>query len=274
MAWPALRHHTPLLYSRGSTTRVSSIVCGHKSVKTEPGLASVLSYRHFTSLLRRPPTFSCTQRNFIASRPPENARLLQRIWTVPNALSLARIAMAPVLSYLVVTERPVAAVFLLAACGVSDFFDGWIARRFRQQSALGSALDPLGDKLLVGTLAVSLYSTGQLPGWLLLLILGRDTSLLGVSVVTRWKSLGEQTTLKRFLDPSVATAVVRPTWISKTNTALQLLLLGLTLGDPVLGTQMVHQYLPPLQSVVAGTTIASALDYLLNYKKSIRYIRK
>lgn len=274
MVWPSLCHHSAVLCSGRSVTSVFSILRRHKSLRTNFTLASVPSCRQFIGPLPRSPVLSCTQRNFITSQTSEDVKLLQRIWTVPNALSLARITMTPALGYLVITERPLAAVFLLAACGVSDFFDGWIARRFHQQSALGSALDPLGDKLLVGTLSASLYTTGQLPGWLILLILGRDISLLGASMVTRWRSLGEQVTFKRFLDPSVATAVVRPTWISKTNTALQLLLLGLTLGDPVLGTHVIHQYLASLQWVVAGTTVASALDYIVNYRRSIKYIKK
>lgn len=182
--------------------------------------------------------------------------------------------MTPVLGGLVVTERPLAAIFLLAACGVSDFLDGWIARRFRQHSALGSVLDPLGDKLLVGALGVALYHTGQLPGWLLLLMLGRDLSLMAMAAATRWSSLRGRATLWRFFDPAIATAVVRPTWISKINTALQFLLLGLTLGAPVLSIQAVHQALLPLQWAVAGTTATSALDYLINYRRSVKYISK
>lgn len=201
---------------------------------------------------------------------------LQRIWTIPNILSTSRIAMAPLLGYLVGSGQTKAAICLLAACGASDLVDGWVARRFGQQSALGSILDPLGDKLLVGTLTVSLWWTGQLPWWLLVLIVGRDAALLALAIVTRCKSLtssGSAISWSRFFDPSILTPVITPTMISKVNTALQLLLLGLTLCDPLMDWPLLHNLLPSLEYIVGGTTAASAIVYFLNYKKSVRFLR-
>src|SRR4051794_16749118 len=63
---------------------------------------------------------------------------LQRIWTIPNAISASRIIMTPLIGHAVLTDRPATAMSLFVVSAVSDFADGYFARRFNQQSALGS----------------------------------------------------------------------------------------------------------------------------------------
>ena len=75
------------------------------------------------------------------------------IWTIPNILTIGRLAAAPFIALVfVIVERPIAdniaiALFLIAA--VTDFLDGWLARRFNQVSELGKMLDPIADKVMV-----------------------------------------------------------------------------------------------------------------------------
>ena len=82
--------------------------------------------------------------------------LFKGCWTIPNLLSFIRILLIPVFAYLYYNDMKVEAVLVLAASGLSDMFDGKIARRFNQVSALGKILDPVADKLTQLTIAVML----------------------------------------------------------------------------------------------------------------------
>lgn len=82
--------------------------------------------------------------------------LFKGCWTIPNLLSFIRILLIPVFAYLYYNDMKVEAVAVLAASGLSDMFDGKIARRFNQISALGKILDPIADKLTQITIAVML----------------------------------------------------------------------------------------------------------------------
>ena len=79
--------------------------------------------------------------------------------TVPNFLSFLRILMVPVFAVLFMKEHYLAAVIVLALSGLTDFFDGKIARRFNQISSLGKILDPLADKLTQITIAIVFFIT-------------------------------------------------------------------------------------------------------------------
>lgn len=83
--------------------------------------------------------------------------LFKNCWTIPNLLSFLRIVIVPVFAYLFIIEEYGWAVFTLVLSGLSDFFDGKIARKFNQISALGKILDPVADKLTQITLAVLLF---------------------------------------------------------------------------------------------------------------------
>ena len=83
--------------------------------------------------------------------------LFKGCWTIPNLLSFLRIVIVPVFAYFFMQGQYGWAVFMLVLSGLSDFFDGKIARRFNQISALGKILDPVADKLTQITLAVLLF---------------------------------------------------------------------------------------------------------------------
>lgn len=99
--------------------------------------------------------------------------LSERIFTVPNALSLFRLFMVPVVVLLLLgrADLTAAAVFLLAA--VTDFLDGRLARR-AGPTRLGRILDPLADRLMLSSVAVVLAVRGLLPIWAVAILVGRD----------------------------------------------------------------------------------------------------
>ncbi|MBQ7638353.1 MAG: CDP-alcohol phosphatidyltransferase family protein [Clostridia bacterium] len=89
----------------------------------------------------------------------KNEGLFSNVWTVPNLLSFIRILLIPVFAFLFCKGQLLWAVVVLALSGLSDLFDGKIARRFNQVSELGKLLDPIADKLTQGTIAILLFIT-------------------------------------------------------------------------------------------------------------------
>jgi cardiolipin synthase len=115
----------------------------------------------------------------------------QRVLTVPNAISLARLAGVPVFVWLVLGLRSQAgdwwAVGLLAAAGVSDWLDGKIARAWNQQSRLGEMLDPVADRLYIVATVTALAIRMIIPWWLVGVLASRELAL-GVVLVVLWRA--------------------------------------------------------------------------------------
>jgi len=108
---------------------------------------------------------------------------LDRVWTLPNAISFARIVLLGAFCWLLFgPDERIAATLVLMFVGVTDFLDGYIARRFNQVSTLGKVLDPVADRvvLVTGVLAIEIY--GAVPVWLAAVVLGREL-LVSVAVV-------------------------------------------------------------------------------------------
>ncbi len=99
------------------------------------------------------------------------------MWNLPNLLTLFRILLVPLLVVVLLTEFEGSAfiglgVFLLAA--LTDFLDGFIARRRRQVTNLGKLLDPAADKILTSAAFISLVELGLAPAWMVVIIVARE----------------------------------------------------------------------------------------------------
>lgn len=129
---------------------------------------------------------------------------------VPNALTLARVAVVPAVVALLFVPGEMArwaalALFLVAS--ITDYFDGWIARKFNVQSRFGTMLDPIADKLLVAAVLIMMIARGVVTGVdiiAILLILGREILISGlreflagdkitmpVSALAKWKTAAQ-----------------------------------------------------------------------------------
>ena len=114
-----------------------------------------------------------------------------RIWTVPNLLSAARLAGVPLFLYWVLgTHQDGRAILLLIAAGASDYFDGKIARKFGQFSRLGQLLDPAADRLYILATLLALVSRHGLPLWWALALIGRDVVLAATLPLLRRHGYG------------------------------------------------------------------------------------
>lgn len=197
----------------------------------------------------------------------------ENVATIPNLLCIGRIALSPYLGYVIVQSDFSLAMGMLVVAGLTDLADGFIARNWPSQaSRLGSFLDPMADKILVGSLVISMSYVELLPLWLTGMILFRDVFLIGAGFVIRYISLPQPRTLSRYFDVTHATAQLAPTFVSKVNTAVQLAAVATTLGAPI-WNYVDHPYLQALWYLTGFTTVAAALSYIIN-KDTYKILKK
>lgn len=109
-----------------------------------------------------------------------------RVWTLPNLLSLVRLAGVPVFLWLVLgPEADGWALTLLMVSGVTDFLDGYLARRLGQTSTLGQILDPVADRLYILAVVVGLAMRDVIPWWAAVSLPLRDVLLWGLVPLLR-----------------------------------------------------------------------------------------
>ena len=106
-----------------------------------------------------------------------------RIFTIPNALSLIRLALVPVFLVLVILGYDRLALLTLVVSSVTDYLDGVLARRLNQVTRLGQLLDPAADRLFIFATVIGLAIRGIVPWWLVAIIVGRDVVLLVLGIV-------------------------------------------------------------------------------------------
>ena len=109
-----------------------------------------------------------------------------RVWTVPNMLSMLRLVGVPLFLWLLLGPQADGwAIIVLALAGISDWADGKIARALDQGSRLGTLLDPAADRLYIVATLVALALRDIVPLWLVAVLVGREVVLAGVLVVLR-----------------------------------------------------------------------------------------
>ena len=174
------------------------------------------------------------------------------VLNLPNALTWFRIVAIPlvvVVFYLPVDWARPAAGLLFALAGITDYFDGYLARRLNQTSRFGAFLDPVADKLIVSTALVLLVQADpRIPLAVVAgIIIGREIT---VSALREWMSeIG-------------ARSRVAVTFFGKWKTTLQIIGIGLMLyRDPIFGLE-VYPIGVALLFVAAALTVWSMLDYL------------
>jgi cardiolipin synthase (CMP-forming) len=135
--------------------------------------------------------------------------------TFPNLITIGRILLVPLTIWLLISEEFGLAFFVFVVAGISDGVDGYLARAFKSQTKLGAYLDPIADKALLVSVYAALGIIKVLPSWLVLLVITRDVLIVG-GVILAW-----------LIDQPLA---MKPLWISKLNTVVQIVFVGLVLG--------------------------------------------
>jgi cardiolipin synthase len=108
----------------------------------------------------------------------KNGFLNGEVVNIPNLLSFLRIALVPVFLWLLLDELFLAAIAVLAFAGLTDFLDGYLARKLNQTTKLGKMLDPVADRLYIFATLLALSATGYVPWWLSGLVILRDVLML------------------------------------------------------------------------------------------------
>jgi cardiolipin synthase len=169
--------------------------------------------------------------------------------TVPNILTIGRILLTPAFVLAFLDERYGLAWLIFAIAGVSDGLDGFLAKKLDQRTRLGAMLDPLADKALLVTAFVCLAWRGLAPTWLAVLVVSRDTIIVGGLAVLRFAGVAVE-------------EHIRPVPASKLNTLCQIFLVFLLLTDRTLGLGL--SVLPGLLTVLVATlTAVSCIQYVV-----------
>ncbi|XP_078129001.1 cardiolipin synthase (CMP-forming) [Sander vitreus] len=223
-----------------------------------------------------PDTSPAADRNEASPVPGEGLfkfkELYENPWTIPNFLCVCRILLAPYLGHLIIQQHFHLSLALFTLAGATDLLDGYIARTWpSQKSALGSALDPLADKILISILYVSLTYAELIPALLTALVISRDIGLIAAVFWVRYKTVPPPVTLSKFFNPCYTTAQLKPTLFSKVNTAIQLLLVASSLAAPVF-QYTDHILLQGLWYVTAVTTAASGYSYWHYGRKTVQVL--
>ncbi|WP_051049419.1 CDP-alcohol phosphatidyltransferase family protein [Nocardiopsis kunsanensis] len=124
--------------------------------------------------------------SFTAGGDVGDPAVSDRIWTVPNILSMLRLLGVPLFLWLVLVPRAdVLALAVLALAGLSDWLDGKIARAWNQATKLGQILDPLADRLYIFAALLGLVVRGIVPWWLMAILVLRDVLIIGALPLLR-----------------------------------------------------------------------------------------
>lgn len=168
---------------------------------------------------------------------------------LPNLITISRILAVPLIVWLIISGELALAFLVLLAAGISDAADGFIAKRFDMATNLGAYLDPLADKVMLVSIYVALGVLEIFEAWLVILVVSRDILIVG-GLLLAW-----------FLDRPMD---IKPVFVSKANTAGQIVLASVALGLPSIGQD--GTFTIQLGSVaIAILTVASGGVYLRDW---------
>lgn len=165
---------------------------------------------------------------------------------LPNLITALRFVLIPVLALLLVEQRYVPAFAVFVVSAISDFADGYLARRWGVRTRFGAIADPLADKLTMLTVTLVLAAQALVPLWLAAAIVMRDLVIVAGAVAFH------------FL---VGRVEMAPTWLSKLNTVLEFGVLSALLADAAQAIE-VTAWLPPLFVFVTATIVGSGVQYV------------
>ena len=186
---------------------------------------------------------------------PPRENVSTEIWNLPNSLTLLRIFLVPFLVVVLLTkfsgrEYIGLAIFLVAA--VTDFFDGWLARRQGKITRLGTLLDPIADKLLMSAAFIALVEMDptHVPAWMVVIIIGREFAVSGLRSIAAQQGV------------TIAASQLGKWKMIAQVVAISLLILGYELGELRLtGTIALW--------AVMLFALASGVDYFIKFARGV-----
>ena len=185
---------------------------------------------------------------------------MSSIITLPNLLTFLRMALIPVFASLLFYGYAAWALVVFLAAGISDGVDGFLARRFHQETELGTIIDPIADKLLMTTAFIGLTLPNVMqpvrhlpvPFWVTAAVIGRDVLILTVAA-----AINIMTGFRGF----------KPSWLGKLSTFVQVVAVTLILVAAVFEYSF---YLPTTYFIVVLLAAASGLHYIFHVARLMK----
>src|SRR5438067_2315064 len=198
------------------------------------------------------PPMSVTDGTALRAVPtPQRENVRNEIWNLPNSLTLLRIFLVPLLVVVLLTKYSDflgLAIFLVAA--VTDYFDGYFARRMNKTTRLSALLDPIADKLLMSAAFISLVELGLAKAWMIVIIIGREFAVSGLRSIAAQQGV-----------TIAASPLGKGKTISQTI-AIALLILGYELGQ--------FRFLGEVALwIVMIFALGSGVDYFIKFSRSV-----
>jgi len=189
----------------------------------------------------------------LLTKTPPREDVSTEIFNLPNSLTLLRIFLVPFLVVVLLTkfygrEYVGLAIFLIAA--ITDFFDGYFARRYNRMTRLGALLDPIADKLLMSAAFISLVELGLARAWIIVIIIGREFAVSGLRSIAAQQGV------------TIAASPLGKGKMISQVIAISLLILGYQLGEFLfVGTVALW--------IVMLFALASGVDYFIKFSHAI-----
>lgn len=177
---------------------------------------------------------------------------------IPNVLTVLRLALAPVILWLILRHSDQAAIAVLATSAATDFLDGVLARRWNQRTRFGAVADPLADKLTMAVVVLALATQGSLPAWLAAAVVLRDAVILAGALAYQLR---------------IGTLDIQPSAVSKLNTALVFVLLLAAMATRA-GLTPYGPWLLALETAVAMTVAISGVQYVWQWGRKAAHARR
>lgn len=176
---------------------------------------------------------------------------------IPNQLTILRVIMIPFFVFFMLSNAfgengKWIALIIFAVASFTDLLDGYIARKYHLVTNFGKFMDPLADKLLVSAAMVCLVETGQLAGWIVILIISREFIISGFRLIAS--------------DNGV---VIAASYWGKFKTVFQMVMVGLLIADIsqiIIVTDIVT-------GIAVVLTIISLVDYLVKNKGVMKDVK-
>ena len=191
-----------------------------------------------------------------------------RVFTIPNLISFARLALVPVFLWFVIDGAYLGALIVLIVASLSDALNGWLARKLNQISNLGILLDPIADRLYILAALIGLAVRQIVPWWLLVIIVSRDVFLVVLAfILWRGGQMGQRGESGRFRRGAIPV-----TKLGKTATFLLLLGLPTMLLAALLpsGVEIVWMVGWVLTCAGAALYWAAGIDYARHTRERVR----
>ncbi len=198
--------------------------------------------------------------NVDVDHPPRREKLSTEIWNLPNALTLLRIFLVPFLVVVLLTRfdgREYAGLTIFLVAAITDFFDGYIARKRNQMTRLGALLDPIADKMLMSAAFISLVEMdpSHVPAWMVVIIIGREFAVSGLRSIAAQQGV------------TIAASPLGKVKMVSQVVAISLLILGHELGEFRLIGRLALW-------VVMLFALVSAIDYFVKFARAVLLPKK